>query len=53
MNTYIKDGVEVKIPEVDENTKVQMERCAEFLARMIEKYSDEIDRLQTDENTTY
>lgn len=53
MNTFIKDGVEVKIPEVDENTKVQMERCAEFIARMIEKYCEDFSRLQTEENTTY
>ncbi len=53
MNTFMKDGVEVRVPEVDEYTQVQMERCAEFIARMIEKYSEEIGRLQTEENTTY
>lgn len=47
------DKVEVKIPEINEDTKIQMERAAEFIARMIEKYSDEISRLQNEENTTY
>lgn len=54
MNTYIKNGIEVKVPTVDEKTKIQMERCAEFIARMIEKYGNtESGRLQTKENTTY
>lgn len=43
METFIKDGVEVIMPDVDEKTMLEMKRCAEFIARMIEKYSKPIE----------
>ena len=42
MTTFIKDGVEVSMPPMDKNAKLAMERCAEFMARMIQKYGDEV-----------
>ena len=42
MITFMKDGVEIAIPAMDETAKLNMERCAEFMARMIRKYGAEV-----------
>lgn len=42
MTTFIKDGVEISMPPMDKNAKLNMERCAEFMARMILKYGKEV-----------
>jgi hypothetical protein len=38
----VKDGVEISMPPLDRNSRLEMERCAEFMARMIEKYGREV-----------
>ena len=42
MTTFMKDGVEVVMPPMDKTARRNMERCAEFLARMIQKYGNEV-----------
>jgi len=42
MTTFMKDGVEISMPPMDRDAKLNMERCAEFMARMIEKYGKEV-----------
>ena len=42
MTTIQKNGVEIVMPDIDKPTKLSMERCADFLARMIQKYGSEI-----------
>lgn len=37
-----RKDVDVVIPPLNSETKASMERCAEFLARMIHKYGKEI-----------
>ena len=42
MATFIKKGVELSMPPMDKTAKVSMERCAEFMARMLQKYGQEV-----------
>lgn len=42
MAICMKEGVEVSMPELDGDTKLAMERCADFIARMIRKYGKEV-----------
>lgn len=37
-----RNGVEISIPPMDAKAKLNMERCAEFVARMIQKYGKEV-----------
>ena len=51
MTTLVKDGVEITMPPMDKNTKLNMERCADFLARMIQKYGrDVLEAIQAEGN---
>lgn len=36
------NGVEISMPMMERNVQLDMERCAEFLARMIRKYGNEV-----------
>lgn len=38
MTTYMKNGIEVEMPEDDEKSRQNMIIAAEFMARMIRKY---------------
>ena len=38
MTVFMKDGVEICMPEDDEKSKQNMIIAAEFMARMIQKY---------------
>ena len=38
----MKDGVEISMPPMDKTARLNMERCAEFMARMILKYGPEV-----------
>ena len=38
----IKDGVEISMPELDKQTELNIERFAEFMARMIRKYGQNL-----------
>lgn len=42
MTTFMKDGVEISMPPMDKTARLNMERCAEFIARMILKYGPEV-----------
>ncbi len=42
MEVFIKNGVEVAMPPMDKTAKLNMERCAEFMARMIQKYGKDV-----------
>ena len=42
MTTIVKDGIEVSMPPMDKTAKLNMERAAEFMARMIQKYGNEV-----------
>ena len=42
MIMFMKDGVMIAMPAMDETAKLNMERCAEFMARMIRKYGAEV-----------
>ena len=42
MTTFTKNGVEISMPPMDKTAKLNMERCAEFMARMIQKYGQEV-----------
>jgi hypothetical protein len=42
METIVKDGVEITMPAMDKTAELNMERCAEFMARMIQKYGDDV-----------
>ena len=42
MTTFMKDGVEISMPPMDKTARLNMERCAEFMARMILKYGPEV-----------
>ena len=42
MTTFMKDGVEISMPPMDRSTEIKMERFAEFMARMIQKYGKEV-----------
>ncbi len=39
---YVRDGVLTTMPPMDRKARLDMERCAEFLARMIQKYGKEV-----------
>lgn len=55
MKVFMKDGVEVSMPPMDKTAKLNMERCAEFIARMIQKYGkevlEEIEAAETDRDS--
>ena len=38
MTTFVKNGIEVEMPEDDEKSRQNMIIAAEFMARMIRKY---------------
>ncbi len=42
MTLVTEKGVELSMPEIDAKTKLNMERCADFLAKMLLKYGPEI-----------
>ena len=42
MTNYSKNGVEISMPHVNKETELKMERCAEFMARMLQKYGQEV-----------
>ena len=42
MEAFTKNGVEISMPPVDKSSLLAMERCAEFMARMIRKYGREV-----------
>ena len=42
MTTFIKDGVEISMPPMDNKARAAMERCAAFMAKMILKYGPEV-----------
>ena len=46
----VKEGVEISMPPMGRNSKLDMERCAEFMARMIEKYGKGISDIRTSES---
>ena len=42
MTTFMKNGIEVCMPEDDEKSRQNMIIAAEFMARMIRKYGPEV-----------
>lgn len=42
MTTFMKNGIEVEMPEDDEKSRHNMIVAAEFMARMIRKYGDRV-----------
>ena len=42
MTTFIKNGIEVCMPEDDEKSRQNMIIAAEFMARMIQKYGKKV-----------
>lgn len=42
MTTFMKNGIEVEMPEDDEKSRQNMIIAAEFMARMIRKYGDKV-----------
>lgn len=42
MTVIEKDGVKISMPAMSKETKLNMERCAEFMARMIQKYGKDV-----------
>lgn len=42
MPKYIKNGVILTMPPMDKTAMLNMERFAEFMARMIQKYGAEV-----------
>ena len=42
MTTFMKNGIEVCIPEDDEKSRQNMIIAAEFMARMIQKYGKKV-----------
>ncbi len=42
MEVFIKDGVQIVMPDDDEQSRRNMERAAEFMARMIMKYGKKV-----------
>ena len=42
MTTFMKNGIEVCMPEDDEKSRQNMIIAAEFMARMIQKYSKKV-----------
>ena len=42
MTTFMKNGIEVCMPEDDEKSRQNMTIAAEFMARMIQKYGKKV-----------
>ena len=42
MTTFMKNGIEVCMPEDDEKSRQNMIIAAEFMARMIRKYGEKV-----------
>ncbi len=42
MTTFIKNGIEVEMPDDDEKSRQNMIIAAEFMARMIRKYGKKV-----------
>ena len=42
MTTFMKNGIEVCMPEDDEKSRQNMIIAAEFMARMIQKYGKQV-----------
>ena len=42
MTVIEKDGVELSMPPMNQEARLDMERFAEFMARMIQKYGKEV-----------
>ncbi len=42
MEVFMKDGVQIVMPDDDEQSRRNMERAAEFMARMIMKYGKKV-----------
>jgi hypothetical protein len=42
MTTFTKNGVQITMPPMDKTAKLNMERAAEFMARMLQKYGQEV-----------
>ena len=42
MTTFMKNGIEVEMPDYDEKSRQNMIIAAEFMARMIRKYGPEV-----------
>ncbi|MBO6127680.1 MAG: hypothetical protein J6P79_02135 [Pseudobutyrivibrio sp.] len=42
MTTFIKNGIEVELPDDDEKSRQNMIIAAEFMARMIRKYGEKV-----------
>ena len=42
MTTFMKNGIEVEMPEDDEKSRQNMIIAAEFMARMIRKYGEKV-----------
>lgn len=42
MTTFMKNGIEVEMPDDDEKSRQNMIIAAEFMARMIQKYGDKV-----------
>ena len=42
MATYKKNGVELGMPDDDKDSRLCMERCCDFMARMIQKYGNAV-----------
>lgn len=42
MTTFMKNSIEVEMPEDDEKSRQNMIIAAEFMARMIRKYGDKV-----------
>lgn len=42
VTTFMKNGIEVEMPDDDEKSRQNMIIAAEFMARMIRKYGDRV-----------
>lgn len=42
MTTFMKNGIEVEMPDDDEKSRQNMIIATEFMARMIRKYGDKV-----------
>ena len=42
MQTFMKDGVQIVMPDDNEQSRRNMMKAAEFMARMIQKYGKEV-----------
>ena len=42
MEVFMKDGVEIVMPDDDERSRRNMMKAAEFMARMIQKYGKQV-----------